>query len=257
MRRALAVSNFINSHFKILLMNTQLKSKIEDTLSNFHFSSGIRLEDLPVKERIELEQDTETIKLNKKGILYAEGDVPKGVYILQKGKIKFTQLNFDGSVQILFIFTAGEMFGHRAILSSDKHVVSAIALEECELLYIDRDNFLSVLNNSSVLSRLLLQSVCHEYNVLANRISIFAQKSIKERLAFFLLILNEKYKAPGQTNQDSEIKVNRSDLASYIGTSLENLVRTLKDFRNKSIIRTDGKSIFISDFDALYALTGM
>lgn len=238
-------------------MNTQLKSKIDDTLTNFQFYSGIRLEDLPVRERIELEQDSETIKLNKKGVLYTEGDVPKGVYILQKGKIKCTQLNFDGSVQILFIFSVGEMFGHRAILSTDKHVVSAVALEECELLFIDKDNFLSVLNGSPVLSRMLLQSVCHEYNVLANRISIFAQKSIKERLAFFLLILNEKYKLPGQSNQDAEIKVNRSDLASYIGTSLENLVRTLKDFKTKCIIRTDGKSIFINDFDTLYSLTGM
>lgn len=237
-------------------MNTQLKNKLEDTLNNFNFCSGIRLEDLPIKERLELEQDTETIRLNKKGVLYNEGEAPKGVYILQKGKIKCTQLNFDGTVQILFIFSAGDMFGHRAILSNDKHVVSAIALEECQLLYIERDNFLSVLNNSSVLSSLLLQSVCHEYNVLANRISIFAQKSIRERLAFFLLILNEKYKSPGQTSEDSEIKVNRSDLASYIGTSLENLVRTLKDFKTKCVIRTDGKSIYISDFDALYSLTG-
>src|SRR5690606_35591583 len=118
-------------------MNTQLKSKLEDTLNNFNFSSGVRLEDLPIKERIELEQDAETIKLNKKGILYNEGDAPKGVYILKKGKIKCTQLNFDGTVQILFIFSSGDMFGHRAILSQDKHVVSAIALEECELLYIE------------------------------------------------------------------------------------------------------------------------
>lgn len=238
-------------------MNTQLKTKIEDNLSNFNFYSGIRLEDLPIKERIELEQDTETIKLNKKGVLYTEGEIPKGVYILQKGKVKFTQLNFDGSVQILFIFSAGEMFGHRALLSNDKHVVSAIALEDCELMYIEKDNFLSVLNNSKVLSGLFLQSVCHEYNVLANRINIFAQKSIKERLAFFLLILNEKYKLPGQVNPDSEIKVNRSDLASYTGTSLENLVRTIKDFKTKCLIRTDGKSIFINDFEALYALTGV
>jgi CRP-like cAMP-binding protein len=236
-------------------MTPQLKSKLEDNINNLHFYSGVRLEDLPVKERIELEQDAETIRLPKKTTLFNEGEMPKGVYILTKGKIKLTQLNFDGSVQILFIFSAGEMFGHRAILSGDKNVASAITLEDCELLSIEKDNFLSVLNNSPTLSGIFLQSVCHEYNVLTNRITVYAQKSIRERLAIFLLILNEKYRIPGQTSRDSEIKVNRSDLASFTGTSLENLVRTLKDFKNKCFIRTDGKSIFISDFDALYSMT--
>ena len=93
----------------------------------------------------------------------------------------------------------------------------------------------------------------------ANRYTygIFAQKTIKERLAFFLITLNEKYKTPDQINGEAEIKVNRSDLASYTGTSLENLVRTLREFRDKNLIRTTGKSIYITDIDALFSLTGM
>lgn len=76
-------------------------------------------------------------------------------------------------------------------------------------------------------------------------------------MAFFLITLNEKYKTPDQITDEAEIKVNRSDLASYIGTSLENLVRTLREFRDKNLIRTTGKSIYITDFDALFSLTGM
>lgn len=236
-------------------MNTHTKTKIEDNLDHFHFYSGIRLETLPQKERMLLEEQSRTIQLTKKSILYSEGEIPKGVYFLLNGKIKFSQLNFDGTVQILFIYAAGDMFGHGPILGNDKHSVSAVALEDCELLYIEKDHFLNVLKNSSPLSGLLLQSICHEFTVLLNRINIFAQKSIKERLAFFLLVLNEKYKSPGQLSDEAEIKVNRSDLASYIGTSLENLVRTMKEFRDKNYIRTDRKSIYINNFEALYSLT--
>jgi CRP-like cAMP-binding protein len=240
-----------------IIMNVVTKSKIEDHLSPSHFYTGISLDDFPVKERAELEQQSKIISLPRKSALYTEGEAPKGVYVLLKGKIKFSQLNFDGSVQILYIFSAGEMFGHRSLLSDEKHSVSAVALEDCEILCIDKDHFLEVLRSSPRLSNLLLKSICHEVTVLGNRINIFAQRSIKERLAYFLLILNQKYKAPGQITEESEIKVNRSDLASYTGTSLENLVRTLKDFRTKNYIRTDGKSIYINDFDALYSLTGV
>lgn len=238
-------------------MNTLTKNKLEDTLHHNHFYSGIQFENLPTAERIELESQSKTIKLNKKEVLYHEGEAPKGVYIQQSGKIKFSQLNFDGSVQIHAICAAGDVFGYRTILGSNKYGSTAMALEECELLFIEKDHFLEVLKNSTRLSNLLLHSISHELTVLSNRINIFAQKSIKERLAFFLLTLNEKYKLPGQISDEAEIKVNRSDLASYTGTSLENLVRTLKDFKTKNLIRTNGKSIFINDFDALYSLTGM
>jgi Ni2+-binding GTPase involved in maturation of urease and hydrogenase len=51
--------------------------------------------------------------------------------------------------------------------------------------------------------------------------------------------------------------INRTDLANFAGTSLENLVRTLKTFEEKKHIRTIGKSIFIENFEALYVLTGI
>ena len=116
---------------------------------------------------------------------------------------------------------------------------------------------MSVVANSPRLSTIFLKSISHEFTVLVNRINVFAQRSLKERLAYFLLVLNDKYKLPGQITDEAEIKVNRGDLASYIGTSLENLVRTLKDFKTKNLIRTDGKSIYINDFESLYSLTGV
>lgn len=238
-------------------MTTSVKNKIVDNLTNFHFYSGMRLDKIPEGERAELESQSKTIRVSRKTILYTEGEAPKGVYVLLSGKVKVSQLNVDGTVQIFFIYSSGDLFGHRPILCNGKHPVTAVALEDCELLYIERDHFLTVLEGSQRLSSLFLQSISHEFTVLVNRINIFAQKSIKERLAYFLLILNDKYKIPGQLTDEAEIKVNRSDLASYTGTSLENLVRTLKEFKNKNFIRTDGKSIYINDFESLYSLTGV
>lgn len=236
-------------------MTTLVKNKIEDDLKHFHFYSGMRIDSIPEEERMNLLAESKLINLKKKTILYSEGEVPKGVYILKSGKIKVSQLNIDGSVQIFFIYSNGDLFGHRPILCDGKHPVTAVAMEDCGLLFIEKDHFQNVVKNSSRLSDLLLQSVSHEFSVLVNRINIFAQRSIKERLAYFLLVLNDKYKRPGQMNDQSEIKVNRSDLASCTGTSLENLVRTVKDFKEQNFIRTDGKSIYITNFEALYSLT--
>ncbi|WP_317899908.1 Crp/Fnr family transcriptional regulator [Aurantibacillus circumpalustris] len=236
-------------------MTPIIKSKIEDNLNYFHFYSGMSVDNIPVQEKSELLNNAALIRLKKKSILYAEGEIPKGVYVIKSGKVKVSQLNVNGAVQIFFIYSSGDLFGHRPILCDGKHPVTAVALEDSELLFIEKDHFQNVLRNSNQLSTIFLQSVSHEFTVLVNRINIFAQRSIKERLAYFLLVLNDKYKLPEQSNEQAEIKVNRSDLASCTGTSLENLVRTLRDFKDQNFIRTDGKSIYITDFEALYSLT--
>ena len=235
----------------------KVADQISDALKNFHFYSGIGLELLPKKARIELENVSKIIKLKKKQILYKRYDSPKGIYILLKGKIKIYQLNYDGSIQILFIYTQGEIFGYRPLLSLGKHPVSSAAIEDCELLFVDKEHFLKILSNSVELSNQLLKSVNHEFTVLVNRFTVFAQRGIKERLALSLLLLNEKFKLQNQIIEESEIKINRTDLANFAGTSLENLVRTLRTFEEKKYIRTIGKSIFIENFEALYVLTGI
>lgn len=77
-------------------------------------------------------------------------------------------------------------------------------------------------------------SLSHEFTVLTNRLNVFAQRGIKERLALALLILNEKFRTAENKDGISEIKMNRTDLANYVGTSLENLGRTLTTFKEKN-----------------------
>ncbi|MDI1354298.1 MAG: Crp/Fnr family transcriptional regulator [bacterium] len=235
-------------------MNALLKQKIETRLSNFDFNEGLKLNSLPEHVRYDLLERGTHIELPRKEALYREGDSPKGIYILKSGKIKITQLSVDGTVQILFIFSDGVIFGHRTILGNDKQTISALALENCKLIFIEKEHFLKVLHSSPEFSRILIQSVSHEFTILINRINIFAQRGIKERLALFLLMLNETYRIPNQFQYASEINMNRNDLAAFIGTSVENLVRTLRTFKANNYVSTSGKSIFITDFDMLYTL---
>jgi CRP-like cAMP-binding protein len=238
-------------------MNPIIKDNIKEFFAQSHFFAGLRQEKIPYKERIELERESKTLRVSKKTIIYSEGEVPRGIYFLISGKIKISYLNPNGSVQVFFIYSHGDIFGHHSVLGDDKHTVNAVALEDSDLLFIDKDHFLNVVKNSDVLNELLLKSACHEHLVLGNRINVFAQKKIRERLAYFLLLLNEKYKLPEETRSETEIKLNRLELADYVGTSLENLVRNIKEFKNKNLIRTEGKSIYISDFEGLYAMTGI
>lgn len=236
-------------------MNLILKTKIEDCLSNFN--SGLQIMDMPVEVRSSLEKYSRVFYSPRKTVLFNEGESPKGVYILVSGKVKVSKLNKDGSPHNFYIFSSGDLFGHNAILSEEKNAVTATVIEDCEIMFIEKDYFLSVLSGSPHLSKLLLQNMSHDYTVFVNKLNFFAKRRIKERLALFLLLLNEKFKLQGQISDEAEIKVSRMDLANFTGTSIENLVRMLRQFKEKKYIRTEGKSIFIHDFEALYLLSGV
>lgn len=238
-------------------MNILLKNRIQSGISNFLFNAEPGETKIPEKEKLELEKYGRLIKVARKQMIYQEGEPPKGVYFLKKGKVKISQLNYDGAVQILFIYCAGELFGHRSILGNDRQPVTATALEDCELIFVEKEYFINVLKSSPDLSEALLQSMSHEFTTLVNRINVFAQRGIKERLALFLLILNETFKIPGQLAEESEITLNRNDLAAYTGTSVENLVRTLKMFRENGYVRVNGKTIYIENFEALFTISGL
>ncbi len=235
----------------------QLNSSAEQSLSGYHFNSVIDWKELPIAEQEFVKDAIRVLKFKKKAVIYSMRENPRGVYIIRKGKIKIEQVSYDGSVQILFVYAESEAFGFRPLLSNELHPVNAVALEDCELEFIAADSFLQLLRTSVTLSNLLLQSLSHEFTVLVNRINLFAQRGIKERLAFALLVLNEKYRQPADTDVAPEIKISRTDLANYAGTSLENLVRTLKFFKERKLVSVSGKSIFLLNPDALLLLSGI
>lgn len=233
------------------------RESINDALNRFNFYSGVSLDKLPVQERLELKNHAQQIKLKRKAILFKQNTYPNGVYLLTKGKLKVYQLNFDGSIQILFIYTVGEIFGYRPILSGSYQPVTIAALEDCELQFIDRKFFLDYLNRSITLSNQLLVSLSLEFSILTNRMNVFAQRGIKERLAFVLLILNEKFQNSNKKDLAVEIKLNRIDLANFVGTSAENLARNLNYFKENKLIRIEGKSIFIEDMEKVFILSAI
>ena len=87
---------------------------------------------------------------------------------------------------------------------------------------------------------------------LANRVTYItnmAQKSVRGRLAFALILLEEIYTG-------EMINLTREDLANFVGTATETLIRLLKDFKEEEIIQTHGRKIEILDRDELIAISG-
>jgi CRP-like cAMP-binding protein len=188
----------------------------------------------------------------KKGeILFREGAYPSGIFYVIDGKVKKYKLDKDAREQIIYVANEGELLGYHAILSDERYPDCAAALEESRIAFIPKEDFLETLDRSKVLGRRLLKTLSHEFAVLANSLSMFAQKSVRERLALQLIVLREKYKVNFHAGMPVEINMGRDDLASLVGTARENVVRVLAEFKGDSILETKGRKIIVHDVTKL------
>lgn len=221
------------------------------SIDNWDFKSESVFTDLP-QDDLESLTVHKSEKVYKKGeIIFWEGAYPSGIFYISEGKVKKYKLDKEGKEHIIYVANTGELLGYHAILSEDRYPDSAAAIEDSKIVFIPKEDFLETLQQSEVLSRRLLKTLSHEFAVLANSLSIFTQKSVRERLALQLIVLREKYKVNFQAGMPVEINMSRDDLASLVGTARENVVRLLTEFKEDKILETKGRKIIVHDVKKL------
>src|SRR5437868_7430338 len=148
-------------------------------IDKWDFKSESVFKDLPWGD-LELLMTNKTEQFYKKGeIIFREGSYPSGIYYITEGKVKKYKLDNDGREQIIYVANIGELLGYHAVLSEEHFPDSAAALEDSNIAFIPKEDFLNTLNQSQVLNMRLLKTLSHEFDVLANSLSMFAQKSVR------------------------------------------------------------------------------
>jgi CRP-like cAMP-binding protein len=220
-------------------------------IDKWDFESESIFADLPLAD-LELLMARKSEQAYKKGeIIFLEGGYPTGIFYIVKGMAKKYKMDGEGREQIIYVANTGELLGYHAILSGDSYPDSAAVLEDSIIAFIPKEDFLAAIKQSDVLNRRLLKTLSHEFAVLANSLTMFAQKSVRERLALQLIVIREKYKVDFESGMPVEINMSRDDLASLVGTARENVVRMLSEFKEEGIVRTSGRRIIVLDVKKL------
>lgn len=81
------------------------------------------------------------VSITKGDQLFKEKDETKGLWLIHSGKIEISRITADGWRQTLVVLPPGHFFGELSILENRKHVASATALEDTELLLIPKKEF--------------------------------------------------------------------------------------------------------------------
>ena len=160
----------------------------------------------------EISETKEPKSYRKKEVLYDEGSYPKGVYFITKGRIKTYKLNEQTKELITGLYNVGDFFGYLSLLEEVRNVDSAMALEDCEVCIIPKEDFQALIYKNQEVS-------------------------------------NSTYNK--ENNKEFAISISREDLANLAGTATESTIRTLSDFKEERLIEVQISKIFLIDIEGL------
>ena len=192
------------------------------------------------------------LKFNKGGIIFEDGEVPNGVYFLNRGTAKLSKQGVYGKDQILRFMKEGDLIGYRSILCGEDFQAEAEAMTEVEATFLPADLFLQLLEVAPKFSFVMLQKIAFELGESSNTVTFLAQKTVRERLAEILLLLEQKL----GTDPEGFIKISltREEIANIIGTATESAIRLISEFKQDKLIEVEGRNIKILNHEKLIRL---
>lgn len=186
-------------------------------------------------------------------ILFVQGQVARGVFILCSGKVNLSTTSREGKILLLKSADAGDTLGLSATVSGMGYEATAETATPCQFCFVERKHFLALMESHSqiglhaarYLSRDFRSAQCDIHDLILTR-------SSTGKLA--KLLLSQKPLEEDEFETKVHTTMTHEEMAHRIGASRETVTRLLTDLRRKRLIRLDGPTLVIRDRYGLEAL---
>ena len=184
----------------------------------------------------------------KNSMIILEEEYGDLVFVVQSGTIKITRVNDEGKEVILALLGPGEIFGELAILDGEARSANALAQENCELLAINKEDFLHILKTNFSVSYNLMCELAKRLRKSDQQIEALSLSDAEHRIGVSLLNLAEDMGVIRKGKVTIQNLPFQQDIANMAGTSRETVSRVLKILENKSMISKEGHTLTIPDY---------
>lgn len=191
--------------------------------------------------------------------IFKQGSEANGFFVVKTGRVKVFKLSSQGKEQILNIFQTGEHFAEVAALDGKPFPASAAALDSAELIFFPRIAFLELLHQHPKLAIDMLIGLSQHSRHLAQVIEELSFKEVPQRLAAYLLDLNQSHAKASSDNIPSHpdkrstpvevvtLDLTKSQLAATLGTISATLSRAFSRLSSEGLIAVKGSKIELLD----------
>lgn len=186
--------------------------------------------------------------------IFDKGSPGQSLMAVLRGSIKISSLSSDGKEVVFRIINAGEIFGEIGALDGGERSADAAAMTDCELLVLNRRDFLRMLEDRADLCMILLRILCRRLRKTSEQVEDVMFRHLESRVAKSLLDLVESIGLHGVQSKSVELHVSQKELGNIAGGSRESVNKILQNWHRQNLIDLGKASILIHDIESLRRL---
>jgi CRP/FNR family transcriptional regulator, cyclic AMP receptor protein len=188
----------------------------------------------------------------KGAVLFVEGQAPRGIFVLCKGRVKLSICATDGKTLIVKIAELGEVLGISATVSGKPYELTAETIDPCQVNFVKRDDFLRFLKEYPEACFKVAEQLSEKYNTACHEVrSLGLSHSAGEKLAKLLLEWSSRNGEAVKQEPRVKLALTHEEIAQMIGTSRETVTRLFADFKRRQILQAKGSTLVIRNKAAL------
>ena len=182
--------------------------------------------------------------------IFLEDSEGEQCFFVVQGSVKVTRLSKEGREVILAMLNEGEFFGEMALLDGESRSANVIALEQTEVLTLNREDFLVVLHDYPQIAIQLLKEMAHRLRKSDRQIASLSLSDAEKRIALCIIRFADEQGVirRGQVNIP-RVPI-QQDIANMAGTSRETVSRAINLLEKEHFIKRKGRELLILDYKA-------
>lgn len=185
-----------------------------------------------------------------------KGEPGDALYVVISGKLKVSVQSEDGREAILALLEDGETFGEMSLLDGHSRSAAVVAVEDSELLVIQRRDFLHYLERHPKVSISLLGMLCERLRLMDSAMEDLRFLDIRGRLAKALSRLALQHgRTMGNGGIRIDLKLSQEDLGNLICATRESVNKHLKTWEQQGLLELTQSSLVIHRISELQALS--
>jgi CRP/FNR family transcriptional regulator len=182
----------------------------------------------------ELDRVGTPLSVSRGATVVESGDAADYVFKVSHGTLRAVRLLPDGRRYVARFLSAGDFFG---LTADDEYSLSIEAIENAAVVRYPRRGFEALLDRDPRFGRRFFSLMCQELAAAQDRLMLLGRKNAVERMASFLLGLPARKTADGaRPASEVDLRMSRTDVADYLGLTIETVSRLLTHLRGERII---------------------
>ena len=181
-------------------------------------------------------------------VIYGKGDPGDSLFAVITGTVQISVPSVEGKDTVFAQLAAGEIVGEIALLDGRPRSADVAAVTDCELMVINRRDFVPLIHDHPELAFRLIDILCEKLRRTNDQVERVTFLDLPTRLAKVLLQLVQS------SAEGRKISLTQRAIGQMIGMSRESTNQQLRNWEERRWVRLERGSIVVVALDKLGAV---